>query len=57
MKRKAHDSVDIDDTFDEEATSQYNGGLLNEPLFNFNFAPVGPRRSRIKCVRARTISC
>ena len=45
MKRKAHNCVDINDAFDEEATLQYGGGFLNEPLFNFNFAPLGPHRS------------
>lgn len=44
MKKRAYDSFDVSDSSEDETTSQSGSALFNEPLFDFNFTPVGPRR-------------
>lgn len=44
MKRRTYDFLDVSDSSEDEATSEIGGALFNEPLFDFNFTLVGPRR-------------
>lgn len=44
MKRRTYNFLDVSDSSEDEATSEIGGALFNEPLFDFNFTLVGPRR-------------
>lgn len=44
MKRQASDLFDDGDFSENETLSQSGGAFTDEPLFDFNFAPVWPRR-------------
>ena len=44
MKRQASDLFDDIDFSENETVSPSGGAFTDEPLFDFNFAPLGPRR-------------